>query len=269
MKKRYHKVLTIAGSDSSGGAGIQADLKTISALECYGMSVVTALTAQNTERVTSIHPVPPDFVEDQLEAVFSDLGADAVKIGLLYSVQVIEVVARQLVKHSAKNIVLDPVMAAQSGAKLTQDEAAKAVREMLMPHAAVFTPNLLEAAAFLDFQICSLEDMKHAARKLASFGAESVLIKGGHFEGSGSDDLFYICTEDRFIILKAERVVTRNNHGTGCTLSSAIASYLAKGFPLEETVKQAKEYVTEAIRTGAEYEIGKGRGPLHHFHKFW
>jgi hydroxymethylpyrimidine/phosphomethylpyrimidine kinase len=269
MKKKYNRVLTIAGSDSSGGAGIQADLKTFSALGCSGMSVITALTAQNTKGVTSVHAVPAAFVEDQLEAVLSDMGADAVKIGMVYSAEVIEAVARQLRKHSAKNVVLDPVMAAQSGDRLLLDEAIEAMKELLMPLATVLTPNLPEASAFLDCRIRTPENMRQAARGLAPYGAKSILLKGGHLDDVDSADLFYVCPEDRFVVLKGERIDTRNDHGTGCTLSSAIASYLARGLPLEKAVRKAKEYLTKAIRAGAEYEIGKGHGPVHHFHEFW
>ncbi|MBW1852193.1 MAG: bifunctional hydroxymethylpyrimidine kinase/phosphomethylpyrimidine kinase [Deltaproteobacteria bacterium] len=268
-EKKYFKVLTIAGSDSSGGAGIQADLKTVSALGCYGMSVITALTAQNTNAVTAVHGVPPAFVEAQLEAVFSDMGADAVKIGMLYSTEVIEIVALQLKKHRPKNIVLDPVMVSQSGDPLIQDEAFEAIKELLMPLTTVLTPNIPEASVLVNYQICSLEDMHTAARQLASFGAKGILIKGGHLDEGGSTDVFYVCAEDRFVVLKSNRIVTKNNHGTGCTLSSAIAAYLAKGLPVEESVKQAKDFLTEAIRAGGEYEIGSGHGPVHHFHDFW
>jgi len=195
--------------------------------------------------------VPAEFVEDQLEAVFKDMGADAVKIGMLNSVEVVEIVARQLEKHSAKNVVLDPVMVSQSGDRLLQDKAMEAVNEFLMPIVSVFTPNLPEASAILKCQISTMEDMRKAAIQLAYSGVGSILIKGGHLDGGESTDIFYICLEDRFVDLKAERIVTRNNHGTGCTLSSAIASYLAKGFPLEKAVRKAKEYITEAIRAGS------------------
>jgi len=269
MTKKYHRVLTIAGSDSSGGAGIQADLKTFSALGCYGMSVITALTAQSTRGVTAVHALPPVFVEQQLEAVFSDIGADAVKIGMVYSAELIETVVRQLKKHHVKNIVLDPMMVAQSGDRLLRDEAIEDMKELLVPIATMLTPNVPEASAFLDCRIRDLEDMRQAARGLASYGAKSILLKGGHLDGNDSSDLFYICSEDRFIVLKGERIATRNNHGTGCTHSSAIASFLAKGYSLEESVRLAKKYITEAIRAGAEYEIGKGHGPVHHFYEFW
>ncbi len=266
---KYCKVLTIAGSDSCGGAGIQADLKTFSALGCYGMSVITAITAQNTNCVSSVHGVPSDFVTDQLTAVLSDIDADAVKIGMLYSVEVIESVARQLREYSVKNIVLDPVMVAQSGGSLLQDEALDAVKNLLMPLAAVVTPNIPEASVLVNHDIDSPEDMRKATLRLASCGAGSILLKGGHLTGEECNDLLYICSENRFVEFKAERISTRNNHGTGCTLSSAIASYLAKGFSTEKSVKYAKEYVLGAIRAGREYETGSGHGPLHHFYKFW
>ena len=266
---KYHKVLTIAGSDSSGGAGIQADLKTFSALGCYGMSVVTALTAQNTQGVISIHAAPPAFIHEQLEAVLKDLGADAVKIGMLYSVETIETVARQLKKYSLENIVLDPVMVAQSGDSLLQDDAVDALKELLMPLSAVVTPNIPEASVLVNRRINTPADMHIAARQLASFGPGGVLLKGGHLRGDESTDLLYVCRKDQFVTYKARRIKTRNNHGTGCTLSSAIAAYLAKGLTLDDSVRQAKAYVTGAIEAGRGYEMGGGHGPLHHFYQLW
>lgn len=266
---KYDKVLTIAGSDCSGGAGIQADLKTFSALGCYGMSVITALTAQNTRGVASVHAIPAAFVEDQLEAVFSDMGADAVKIGMLYSAEIIEAVARQLEKHAVKNIVLDPVMIAQSGDSLLQDEAVNALKELLMPLAVLTTPNIPEASVLMNRQIITMDDMEKAARQLSSGVSGSILLKGGHMDGKSSVDWLYDSQQDRFVEFKAERIQTQNNHGTGCTLSSAIASFLAKKFSLEESVRRAKAYVTGAIRAGRDYEIGRGHGPLHHFYEIW
>jgi len=269
MMKTYHRVLTIAGSDSGGGAGIQADLKTFSALGCYGMSVITALTAQNTRGVTAIHAVSREFTIAQMEAVFSDLGADAVKIGMLFSAELIETVAKQLKRFHAENIVVDPVMVAQSGDKLLRDDAIEAIKGHLMPLATVLTPNLPEASVFLNRKIQTLEEMEQAGRDLAQYGSRSILLKGGHLEDQDSSDLLHMRAEDRSILLKGERIETNNNHGTGCTLSSAIASYLAKGKDLEEAVRRAKEYITEAIRVGADYRIGHGHGPVHHFFKFW
>ncbi|MBE9544487.1 MAG: bifunctional hydroxymethylpyrimidine kinase/phosphomethylpyrimidine kinase [Proteobacteria bacterium] len=268
-KREYHKVLTIAGSDSGGGAGIQADLKTFAAIGCYGMSVITALTAQNTRGVTAIHALPPSFAVEQMTAVFTDIGADAVKIGMLYSAELIEAVTETLYKYRARNIVLDPVMVAQSGDKLVQDDAIQAIKDHLMPVADVVTPNLPEAEVLLKQKIESLEDMQRAARSLAQFGGRSILIKGGHLVASKSTDLLYLTEEDRFVTLEAERVDSRNNHGTGCTLSSAIAAHIAKGDRIEDAVSKAKTYIQNAIRAGAEYKIGHGHGPVHHFFEFW
>jgi hydroxymethylpyrimidine/phosphomethylpyrimidine kinase len=269
MAKKYHKVITIAGSDSGGGAGIQADLKTFAALGCYGMSVITALTAQNTKGITAIHAIPTPFVIAQLGALFEDIGAEAVKIGMLHSGEMVETVAEQLKKHRAKNIVLDPVMAAQSGESLTSDEAIDAMKKHLLPMVTVLTPNLPEAALLLNREVNNLEDMQQAAHDLAAFGPGGVLLKGGHLKGDDTTDVLYIGPEDRSVVLQGERIETRNNHGTGCTLSSAVASFLAKGFALEEASRSAKEYLTGTIRAGAEYEIGQGNGPPHHFFKHW
>ena len=269
QEREYHKVLTIAGSDSGGGAGIQADIKTISAIGCYGMSVITALTAQNTRGVTAIHALPPSFVVEQMAAVFTDIGADAVKIGMLYSAELIEAVTEALNKHRARNIVLDPVMVAQSGDKLLQDDAIQAIKDHLMPLADVVTPNLPEAEVLLGQKIENFEDMQRAARSLAQFGSRSILIKGGHLEESKSTDLLYLTEEDRFVMLEAERIESRNNHGTGCTLSSAIAAYLSRGNRTEDAVRKAKTYIQNAIRAGAQYKIGHGHGPVHHFFEFW
>jgi len=267
-EKTYYRTLTIAGSDSGGGAGIQADLKTFSAIGCYGMSVITALTAQNTQGVTGIHPVPPAFVEEQMEAVFTDIGADAVKIGMLFSVELIEAVARNLKRFTPSNIVLDPVMVAQSGDQLVQEDAIEAIKSQLVPLADVITPNIPEAEVMIGRELRTIEEIRSAASDLAGLGCQSVLIKGGHSSGDESVDLYYMAKEDRFIELASKRIDTRNNHGTGCTLSSAIAAYLAKGYAQPEAVKQAKMYIKGAIEAGASYTIGKGSGPVHHFHKF-
>jgi hydroxymethylpyrimidine/phosphomethylpyrimidine kinase len=267
--REYYKVLTIAGSDSGGGAGIQADLKTFAAIGCYGMSVITALTAQNTQGVTAIHALPPSFAIEQMAAVFTDIGADAVKIGMLYSAELIEAISEALNKYRARNIVLDPVMVAQSGDKLLQDDAIQAIKDHLMPVADVVTPNLPEAEVLLGQKIEGFEDMQRAARSLAQFGSRSVLIKGGHLEESISTDLLYLTEEDRFVILEAERIASTNNHGTGCTLSSAIAAYMAKGNDIENAADKAKTFIHHAIRAGAAYKIGHGHGPVHHFFEFW
>lgn len=269
MKKHYHRLLAIAGSDSSGGAGVQADLKTFSALGCFGMSVITALTAQNTKGVSGIYPVPAGFIEAQLEAVLGDMGADAVKIGMVYSAESVSVVCEQLLKHDRKNIVLDPVLTAHDGKSLLEREALRVLKEALIPTATLITPNIPEACSLLGQQIKGLEDMYEAARALCSLGPRNVLIKGGHLVGETSHDLLFMGTEDRFVLLEGKRLKTRNDHGTGCTLSSAIAAFLAKGLPLEDACRSAKEYLAGALQQGAAYEIGHGRGPLHHFYRFW
>ncbi len=267
--RRYCRVLTIAGSDSGGGAGIQADLKTFAALGCYGTSAITALTAQNTLGVAGIHPVPPTFAAAQITAVLGDIGTDAVKIGMLYSAELIRVVAEQLRAFGAASIVLDPVMVAASGDKLLQDDAVAAVRECLMPLADVLTPNIPEAEVLVGHELEGPEQIRAAAQILAGFGSRSVLIKGGHLSGETSDDLLYLSEDRRFVTFPAGRIQSRNTHGTGCTLSSAIAAHLARGAGLEEAVRRAKEYIDQAIRAGADYALGGGHGPVHHFFKHW
>jgi hydroxymethylpyrimidine/phosphomethylpyrimidine kinase len=265
----YRRVLTIAGSDSGGGAGIQADLKTFAALGCYGMSAITALTAQNTRGVSGIHPVPPAFAAAQIAAVLEDIGADAVKIGMLYSVDLIRAVAEQLQKFNAHNIVLDPVMVSQSGDRLLRDDAVGAIADFLMPLADVVTPNIPEAEVLVGRALRTGDELRAAACNLARHGSCNVLIKGGHLEHADSSDLLYLARENRFVELAAERIRTRNNHGTGCTLSSAIAAHLARGSGIEEAVHRAKEYISHAIHAGAGYTIGRGHGPVHHFFQFW
>ncbi len=267
--KTYRRVLTIAGSDSGGGAGIQADLKTFAANGCYGMSVITALTAQNTQGVTGIHPVPVDFVARQLDAVFSDIGADAVKIGMLFSPELIETVARKLGEYRISRIVLDPVMVAQSGDKLLQDDAVEALKTHLIPLAEILTPNVPETEVLLGRKMSAADGLAGAAAELTRLGCRNVLVKGGHLDGETSDDCLYLGDGARIVTLPGARVATRNNHGTGCTLSSAIAAFIAGGDDVETAVRRAKEYIAGAIRAGAEYRIGHGHGPVHHFWKFW
>jgi hydroxymethylpyrimidine/phosphomethylpyrimidine kinase len=267
--RSYHRALTIAGSDSGGGAGIQADLKTFSALGCYGMSVITAVTAQNTRTVSGIHAVPPTFAAEQMDAVLADIGTDAVKIGMLFSAELIEIVAEKLRKYRVANIVLDPVMVAKSGDKLLRDDAIEALKQYLIPLAAVITPNLPEAAVLLGRAAIQKDDMAAAAEALADFGCRSVLLKGGHLKGSQSTDCLYLAPEKRTVFLDAPRLDTVNTHGTGCTLSSAVAAYLARGHDIESAVRKAKDYIGAAIRSGAAYGLGHGHGPVHHFFKFW
>lgn len=260
--------VTIAGSDSSGGAGIQADLKTFSALGVYGASVITALTAQNTTGVRAIFDVSPDFVGAQMDAVFSDLAVHAVKIGMLSQAPVIQAVADGLVRHAQSNVVLDPVMIAASGDRLLASDAIQTLRTTLIPRALVLTPNLPEAAALLESSIAENEtQMQEQGEKLLLLGAKSVLMKGGHARGAESVDLLIEPTAvTRYA---AERIDTKNTHGTGCTLSSAIAAGLAKGLTLGEAVREAKAYVTAAILAADKLSIGKGHGPVHHFHAWW
>ncbi|WP_138432052.1 bifunctional hydroxymethylpyrimidine kinase/phosphomethylpyrimidine kinase [Fodinibius saliphilus] len=269
-KQTYDKVLTIATSDSGGGAGVQADLKTISALGCYGMSAFAALTAQNTQEVRAIHEVPPQFLKDQIDVVVEDFEVDAVKIGMLFTGTLMEVVADRIKKHDLKNIVLDPVMVAQSGAQLIQDEAIEVIREELFPLADLITPNIPEAKRLLGCDINGHESMKKAVQDLLETGAGGVLLKGGHFEKQESIDYLAIASKDPELHqFKAKRIETDNTHGTGCTLSSAIAAFLAKRYSMPKAVEQAKLYITQAISAGSQYDIGRGGGPLHHFHQFW
>jgi hydroxymethylpyrimidine/phosphomethylpyrimidine kinase len=260
--------VTIAGSDSGGGAGIQADLKTFAAFGVYGASVVTALTAQNTHGVTAIHDVPAEFIAAQMDAVFSDLNVGAVKIGMLSQPAVIVAVAAGLDRHGQTDVVLDPVMVAASGDRLLAPEAVDVLRRDLIPRALVVTPNLPEAAVLLDVAPAADEsEMRDQAERLLALGPRAVLLKGGHGEGPESVDIFFDGAVE--LRLPAPRIATRNNHGTGCTLSSAIAAGLAKRLQLVEAVAEAKAYVTMAISAADQLAIGSGRGPVHHFHAWW
>ena len=260
--------LTIAGSDSSGGAGIQADLKTFAALGVYGASVITALTAQNTTGVSGIHQVPAQFVTAQIEAVFPDLAVGAVKIGMVADVSVIDAIAAGLTKWTPKHVVFDPVMVATSGDRLISPQAIDVLKRVLIPRALLITPNLPEAAALLGGPIARDEDeMRAQAVRLVEQGARAVLIKGGHCEGAESVDVLQ--APGSFTRLATERIATRNTHGTGCTLSSAIAAGLARGLDLVAAVREAKAYVSAAIAAADRLTIGSGHGPVHHFHVWW
>jgi hydroxymethylpyrimidine/phosphomethylpyrimidine kinase len=260
--------VTLAGSDSGGGAGIQADLKTFSALGVYGASVITALTAQNTKGVTAIHDVPAEFVAAQMDAVFSDLDVSAVKIGMVSQRGVIETVAAGLARWRQSQLVLDPVMIATSGDKLLAPDAVEVLKRVLMPRALVVTPNLPEAAALLDAPIADTETaMRAQGERLLALGARAVLIKGGH--GGGLESVDLLIEPTAFTRLAADRIATANTHGTGCTLSSAIAAGLAKGLSLAEAVRAAKTYVTDALAAANRIKIGSGHGPVHHFHAWW
>ena len=260
--------VTIAGSDSGGGAGIQADLKTFSALGVYGASVVTALTAQNTLGVQAIHPVPAAFVIAEIDAVFSDLKVDAVKIGMLGAPDVIAAVAAGLDRWHQTRVVLDPVMVAASGDPLVPDDAVASIRNLLIPRALIVTPNLPEAARLTGEAVAAgAAEMEAQAKRLLALGARAALVKGGHAGGAESNDFLLTPVGGRW--LKAPRIATENTHGTGCTLSSAIAAGLAQGLDLEAAVIAAKDYLTAALAAADTLTIGKGRGPVHHFHQWW
>lgn len=264
MKKKYYRALTIAGSDSGGGAGVQADIKTISALGCYATSAITAVTVQNTLGVQAVHPIPLDILEGQIEAVLSDIGTDAVKIGMLHSAEVVNLVADKIEKYNIKNVVLDPVMVSTSGHRLIEESAIEHIKNRLMPLARVITPNLPEAEILAGCSIVSEEDFDEMARKLSISNTLSVLLKAGHLNGDSLVDYFYNAEEGCMILLPSQRVKTKNTHGTGCTLSSAFAAALARGEDLTAAAKSAKKYIEQAIIAGTEIEIGHGFGPVNH-----
>ncbi len=263
-------ILSIAGSDPSGGAGIQADLKTFSALGCYGMAVMTALTAQNTKGVTGVQQVPHDFVGKQIDTIFEDVRVDAMKIGMAGTPQTIDTIAEAIQRHKPGYVVLDPVMVATSGDKLLDDTAIQNLRTKLLPLAGVLTPNVPEAEILLaksfdrDFQA----DMQDMAKALLDLGCQAVMLKGGHWGGATSNDVF-MDQKGVIEILEAPRVKTIHNHGTGCTLSSALACYLAKGLPPVEAAHAAKTFVTYALQNSERLSVGRGHGPVHHFHALW
>ena len=260
------KVLTIAGSDSGGGAGIQADIKSISANGCFAASAITAITAQNTLGVNAVEGLPISIIEGQIDAVLSDIGADSIKIGMLHSTEVVQCVARMLRKYAITNVVLDPVMVSTSGHKLIEDSAIEVLKSKLMPMVRVITPNIPEAEILLGETISKQGDLPGAARRLAEMYGVSVLLKAGHLVDDELIDIFYNRETDEAIELKARRVDTRNTHGTGCTLSSAFAAQLAKGLPLTEAARAAKRYINQAIIHGADQNIGHGHGPVNHFY---
>ncbi len=267
--KKYKRVLSIAGSDSGGGAGIQADIKTISACGCYAATAITAVTVQNTMGVRAVYPLPPEATGSQIAAVLEDIGADAVKIGMLHSSLVIRVVKETLLRYQASNIVLDPVMVATSGDILLQPEAIETLNKELIPLARIITPNIPEAELLLGKKIESQEMLTDAAQELSEKTGVSVLLKAGHLNSKEIADILVNAENETVVVMKSKKSETKNTHGTGCTLSSAIASFLAFDLPLNEAVKKAKRYIDEAIISGAEYAIGKGHGPVHHFYQYW
>jgi hydroxymethylpyrimidine/phosphomethylpyrimidine kinase len=260
---RYARVLTIAGSDSGGGAGIQADLKSFAALGCYGMTAITALTAQNTVGVQGIHAVPPAFLKSQLQSVIEDIGVDAVKIGMLHEPGVVEVVAWAIQHYRLQRVVLDPVMVATSGDRLIADATVRVLVDQLFPLATVITPNLDEASLLLGRPIAAVSDLSDAAQALLSQGARAVLLKGGHLPGDQVVDVL-ARPGHADVVLASARIASRNTHGTGCTLSSAMAGHLALGESLESAVRAARQYILGAIQAGAGVQVGHGHGPLNH-----
>ena len=247
--KKYHTVLTIAGSDCSGGAGIQADIKTISALGCYAASAITAITVQNTCGVTGIHPIPADFVKSQIDAVMTDIKPEAIKIGMINDVKIVKAIALSIKEHKPKFLVFDPVMVSTSGCKLIEDEAIEAIKNELIPLSTI------------------TDDMVEAGKKIINYGCHSVLIKGGHLNGNDMCDVLCIKDDNTPYMFTSKKIDSHNTHGTGCTLSSAIATNLALGNTLQEAVEKAKEYVYQGILNGKDIQIGKGHGPLNHLHK--
>lgn len=264
--KKYHSVLTIAGSDCSGGAGIQADIKAISALGGYAASAITAITVQNTCGVTGIHPVPASYVKAQIEAVMTDIKPSAIKIGMINDVEIVKAIAESIKKYKPKFVVFDPVMVSTSGCKLIEDKAIEAIKEELIPLSTIITPNLSEAMVLTGDSISDAASMTAAGNKILESGCGAVLIKGGHLEGNDMCDVLCIKEENTPYIYTASKISSKNTHGTGCTLSSSIATYLALGETLREAVRKAKDYVHKGILNGKDVCIGSGHGPLNHFY---
>lgn len=259
----YARVLSIAGSDSGGGAGIQADLKTFAALGCFGMTAITAITAQNTCGVRAIHGVPPEMLRDQIDAVLDDIGVDAVKIGMLHAPDIVRTVAQAIDRHRMQRVVFDPVMVATSGAKLIDDPAIAVLVAEMFPRVALITPNLDEAAILVGRPLSSPQDMALAAAELIGRGARAVLLKGGHLAGNTVTDLLLEASGEP-LWMQAPRIESGNTHGTGCTLSSAIAAHLALGATLPDAVQQARAFVRQALQAGASVKTGQCSGPLNH-----
>lgn len=258
--------MSIAGSDSCGGAGIQADIKTISALGGYAATAITAVTAQNTCGITAIHPIPPEVTAAQIEAVMSDLRPRAVKIGMVNDAATAEAIAEVLLRRRPEFVVLDPVMVSTSGSKLIDDDAIDVITRRLMPIATLITPNLNEAQALVQAELCTVEDMQQAARQLLRYGSRAVLIKGGHLQGAQMCDVLQVNGEHECHFYTSPKVESRNTHGTGCTLSSAIATRLALGDTLTAAIQRAKSYVFQGIKAGKDIHIGEGHGPINHFY---
>lgn len=266
MNKKYPCVLTIAGSDCSGGAGIQADIKTISALGAYAASAITAITVQNTCGVTGIHPIPVSFVKGQIDAVMTDIKPAAIKIGMINDAEIVKAIAESIEKYKPEFVVFDPVMVSTSGCRLIEDSAVEAITNILIPLSTIITPNLSEADVLTGLTIKDVETMKKAGVELLKYGCKSALVKGGHLENGEMCDVLTVKDEKLPHIFSAPKIDSKNTHGTGCTLSSAIATNLALGHPLHEAVELAKTFVYQGILTGKDINIGNGHGPLNHFH---
>jgi hydroxymethylpyrimidine/phosphomethylpyrimidine kinase len=268
MKPNFPIALSIAGFDGSGGAGMQADMKVFSARGVYACTVLTSLPVQNTQGVRAVYDLPLESIGEQIDSQFEDLDIRAVKIGMLHKVDIIQVIAERIQKYKPEFVVVDPVMVAKSGHRLLVPEAVDALKEYILPLATVLTPNLPEATDLLGREIGKESEMADAGRELLKFGSRSVLVKGGHLEGSSqsSDCLVQEASVSWF---RSDRIQTKNTHGTGCTYSAAIAAELAKGKSIPEAVRLAKDYLTGAMRAGADLEIGKGKGPVHHFYSVW
>jgi hydroxymethylpyrimidine/phosphomethylpyrimidine kinase len=261
-------VLTIAGNDGSGGAGIQADLKTFSALGCYGMTVLTALSIQNTQGVRSIYPISSECVKAQIQVIMEDISIDAIKIGMLHLPEIAEVVAESL-KSYPRSIILDPVMIAKSGDALMSKDALSVLRQKLFPLVTLITPNLCEASVILGREIVTQRDMENGAIELLDLGPKAVVIKGGHLSAQFCADCLCMGRNQAIHWFTAPRLSTKNTHGTGCTFSSAITAFLAKGNTIEASVSQAKKYISQCIEGSQDLQIGQGKGPVHHFHGVW
>lgn len=264
IQYKYPSVLTIAGFDGSGGAGIQADIKTISALGCYATSVLTALPVQNTQGVRNIFPIPVEAVSEQIEAILDDIFPDAIKIGMVHTPELVETIVKTLAKYKKVPIVFDPVMVATSGHRLIEEKTIETIIEKLFPISDIITPNMDEAAILAKMEVKNLDDMKIAGERIKELGCKNILLKGGHLETEMITSLLYNDQND-YQTFKSEKVDTKNTHGSGCTLSSAIASFIARGKSMDEAVAFAQYYVSEAVLKGSDVQTGKGNGPLNHF----
>lgn len=265
--KRYATVLTIAGSDCSGGAGIQADIKTISALGAYAASAITAITVQNTLGVTDIHPIPATFVEGQIISVLTDIRPNAVKIGMVNDIEIIHSIATCMHKYKPKHIIFDPVMVSSSGRRLIDENTFESLVKELIPETTLITPNLNEAEVLIGHPVTNINDMQRAAKELLKYGSQAVLVKGGHLQGGNMVDVLQVRQHESPFLFSAPQIESKNTHGTGCTLSSAIATYLALGENIEQAVKKAKNYLYEGLSAGKDIHIGEGHGPLNHFYQ--